>query len=448
MPSDSVAGNLLDRRSFLAASALASSSLLLSRPAVAATPAKPDTLNIALVGAGGQGRVLLENSLRIPGIRIRAVCDIWEYSRVYAKRYLQKYGHVVSVYENYLEMLEEQKDLDAVLVASPDWMHAEHSNTYLRAGHHVYCETPMSTDLEAARAMVRTAQAAGRLLQIGHQRRSNLRYIHAIDTLVKDAGLLGRVTHGNAYWNRSIQQPLGYPHKYEMPDIKLEEYGYESMHHFRNWQWYNKYGRGPLASLGTQQIDVFNWVFGPPSAVLASGGTDYYFDYENPDNVTAIFEYATPNGTARATYRVLSTSSRGRFTEEIVGTDGSLGISEAPNYGNSVQRESNAPDWEPYSKKGWLEKTNEMMEDAGSSGYAVDVQGSKRGQTSIWPLPVLLNKPAHQPHLENFFDAIRTGTHLNCPAETAYQTAVVVAKVFDALEAGRKLRIESNEYAA
>ena len=61
----------------------------------------PDQLNIALIGAGAQGRILTESCLRIPGIRFKAICDIWNYSQRYSERYLKKYGHEVNVYEDY-----------------------------------------------------------------------------------------------------------------------------------------------------------------------------------------------------------------------------------------------------------------------------------------------------------------------------------------------------------
>jgi len=125
-----------------------------------------DILKIAFIGAGAQGRVLIESCLRIPGIRIVAVCDIWEYSQQYASGYLKKYGHIVNVYENYKDLLSKEKDLDAAIVASPDWMHAEHANACMDAGLHVYCEKEMSNSLVKARTMVQTAKRTGKLLQI------------------------------------------------------------------------------------------------------------------------------------------------------------------------------------------------------------------------------------------------------------------------------------------
>src|SRR5690606_33629455 len=114
----------------------------------------------------------------------------------------------------------------------------------MEAGHHVYCEKEMSNSLVKAREMVLAARRTGKLLQIGHQRRSNPRYIHAIDKLIHEANLFGRVTQGFAQWNRSSSDDLGWPKNNEMSPAQLEKYGYRSMSEFRNWRWYKKYGGG------------------------------------------------------------------------------------------------------------------------------------------------------------------------------------------------------------
>jgi predicted dehydrogenase len=252
----------------------------------------PDDLNIALIGAGAEGRILTESCLRIPGIRFKAVCDIWSFSQRYAERYLMKYGHKVNVYEDYKELLDKETDLDAVVIATPDWMHAEHTNACLRKGLHVYCEKEMSNSLEKAKTMVLAAKETGKLLQIGHQRRSNPRYIHAIEKLIHEAKLLGRVTHANAQWNRAKADDIGWPKQYTITPEILDKYGYNSMQEFRNWRWYKKYGGGPIVDLGSHQIDLFEWVWEcNPSSVVASGGNDFYSHREWYDNVLCIFEY-------------------------------------------------------------------------------------------------------------------------------------------------------------
>ncbi len=240
-------------------------------------PERAPELRVALIGAGEQGRVLLESCLRIPGIRIAAVCDIWSYSQQYARGYLRKYGQDPAVYENYQDLLAKEKGLAAAIVASPDWMHHEQANACMNAGLHVYCEKEMSNSLEKARTIVETARRAGRLCQIGHQRRSNPRYLHAIDRLIRGKKILGRVNLAYAQWNRSKADMLGWPKNYPIPSEKLQAYGYNTMAEFRNWRWFKKFGGGPIVDLGSHQIDLFSWVFGVnPNTVTASGGVDYY----------------------------------------------------------------------------------------------------------------------------------------------------------------------------
>lgn len=405
----------------------------------------PGDLHVGIIAVGAQGRVLIESCLKIPGIRFKAVCDIWEYSQTYAQRFLKKNGHVVNVYTDYQEMIEKEQTLDAVLVASPDFMHAEHTNACLRAGKHVYCEKEMSNTLEAAKTMVLTARETGKLLQIGHQRRSNPRYIHAIDLLMNEIKLLGRVTHSNAQWNRSKSDDLGWPEKYTIDQATLDKYGYDTMSQFRNWRWYRKYGGGPIVDLGSHQIDIFSWVFGTnPKSVVASGGIDFYKNHEWYDNVMTIYEFENKEGVARAFYQVLTTTQHGGFYETFMGVDGTLQISEVPQRGNSVSREAHAPDWNDWVKKGYLVRETTPLRQATTKDVAVDVRVTQ--EAGKWPLPVELAKPAHQPHLENFFDAIRLGTRLNCPGEVGYETAVAVIKANEAVETQQKIVFKPEDF--
>ena len=148
--------------------------------AAAATPiaaADLQEINVALLGAGAQGQVLMEAMLRIPGLRFRAVCDIWtEYNLRRVVNTLKRFKQEPNGYADYREMLDKEKELDAVIVATPDFWHARHTTDALKAGKHVYCEKEMSNTLEGARSMVLAQRETGKLLQIGHQRRSNPRY--------------------------------------------------------------------------------------------------------------------------------------------------------------------------------------------------------------------------------------------------------------------------------
>jgi len=440
----------LSRRNFIKSSASAGLGIALAGTTFArgeGKKKKAKELNVAVIGTGTQGRILIESCLRIPGIRITAVCDIWEYSQRYASRYLKKYGHIVDVYEDYRDLLSKEKNLDAVIVATPDWMHVEHANACMEAGLHVYCEKEMSNSLAKARTMVQTARRTGKLLQIGHQRRSNPRYIHAIDRLIKEKKLLGRVSKAYAQWNRAKSDMLGWPKKYTMDQIKLKKYGYASMTHFRNWRWYKKYGGGPIVDLGSHQIDLFSWVFGVnPRSVMASGGIDYYKNREWYDNVMAIYEFKNDEGTARALYQVQTTTKHGGFYETFMGENGSIVMSEVPQKGNWAMREAHAPEWDSLVKEGLLKSEAPSIQKIDTKNIFLDVRVT--AEAGQWPFPIELAKPAHQPHLENFFNAIIYGTALNCPAELAYESAVAVLKVNEAVESRRLLRFRTEQFKA
>ena len=107
----------------------------------AAPPANLSDINVALLGAGAQGEVLLNAMLKIPGLKFRAVCDIWtEYNQKKLVNQLKKYKYEVTGYEDYREMLDKEKNLDAVIIATPDFWHSQHAVDCMKAGKNVYCE--------------------------------------------------------------------------------------------------------------------------------------------------------------------------------------------------------------------------------------------------------------------------------------------------------------------
>tara|TARA_B100001079_G_scaffold10185_2_gene8414 strand:+ start:895 stop:2241 length:1347 start_codon:yes stop_codon:yes gene_type:complete len=438
---------VIDRRQFIKTSTAAGASLILAPHVL--TGAKSfgvDDINVALLGAGAQGQVLMNACLKIPGIRFKAVCDIWkEYNQKRVYRLLGKYGHKLNAYEDYREMLANEKDLDAVIVATPDFWHAEHATACLEAGLNVYCEKEMSNTLEGAKQIVRAEKKSGKLLQIGHQRRSNPRYIHCYEKLIKEAKILGHITTINGQWNRAVQPDLGWPEKYAIPQPRLEQYGFQSMAQFRNWRWYKGFGGGPIVDLGSHQIDIFSWFLDAvPSSVMASGGTDYYDSqtHEWYDTVMAMFEYDTPKGLVRAFYQTITTNSNMGYFENFMGDQGTLQISESAGRAG-IYREQSAPLWDKWVDKSFLNAPAEEKI-PNVSGAVLDVRETVAPPK--YELPVTFNDPYHKPHLENFFNSIRGKDTLNCPAEVGYETAVAVLKVNEAVEKASLVKYDRNEF--
>ncbi len=443
-----LAGNAIDRREFLRTSTAAAAGVMFAPFILKNARAQSNDLNIGLIGAGSQGQVLLNACLKIPNIRFKAVCDIWtDYNLKRAHNLLKKYGHELNAYEDFREMLaKERGNLDAVLIATPDFWHADHAIACLNAGLNVYLEKEMSNTLEGARRILNAARASNKVLQVGHQRRSNPWYLHSYNKILREAKALGRITTVYGQWNRSVQPDFGWPEKYAIPMATLKKYGFDSMHQFRNWRWYKGLGGGPIVDLGSHQIDIYNWFLeGPPKSVMASGGTDYYDPktHEWYDGVLATFEYNNGNGTTRAFYQTITTNSNQGYYENFMGDEGSLVISESSGR-NGIYREPNAPDWEKWVKLGYVRAP--MEEKPAAAAAVLDVR-----ETIAPPkfeLPVKFNDPYHKPHLENFFDAIRGTAKLNCPVEIGYETAVTVLKVNEAVRTGQKIQYRKEEFLA
>jgi predicted dehydrogenase len=438
----------LTRREFIGATAAAGAGLMLasSSKIFGQTKSANGKINIALIGFGAQGRVLLESLLKIDTVNLVAIVDIWEYARTYGERYLKKMGHEVHAYENYEDLLAIEKDLQAVIVATPDFWHAPITNACLKAGLHVYCEKMMSNTIEGASSMVKTMRETGKLLQIGHQRRSNPRYIFALNRLIRDAKLCGRLTAAQAQWNRAVTEDFGWPKKAAMPQEVLTKYGYTDMHQFRNWRWFKNLGGGPLSDLGAHQIDIFNWWFGvKPRAVMASGGIDYYKNHEWYDNAMVIYEYPLAEGVARAFYQVQTTTSAGGgYFEMFMGDEGTIKMSENPAL-SSIYREARAPSWDDLISKNYI-----RAKTGGSSPTpdAAKVDVRETAQLAEYEMTVSFNKPPHMPHLENFFNTILGKAKLNCPGDEAFGSEYVIHKANEAIPAQKTLFLSAEEMEA
>jgi len=466
-------------------------------------PFKPGRdLQVALVGCGEQGNALWTAISRIQDQKlvphIRAVVDIDRLARRKMSGNLKENGHEVKEYATIEEMLEGEKNLDAAIIATPDWVHHTHSILCLKAGLHVYCEKMMSNRVEWAREMVLAARETGKLLQIGHQRRSSPRYKALRDGIIGKHKGLGQITHAYGQWHRSLaaSTPLQ-PNADDMKKADLaREFGYKDVYRLRNWRHFEEFGGGIISDLGAHQIDVFSWMFqANPKKLLVMGGVDYFTKdnprgtYELPDNVMVMYEYDLPGAltldgkprTARAYYQVLTTTSINGFHERIMGDNASIAISELPNW-NQIYREThNAEDkeysalwqsmidddliyqvpsnqlwhgrrpWEskkPFGRPppAWFKTPKEEEAARRLGGAYVDVRVSAAPEE--YELAAQLTVPTHQPHLLNFFEAVEADDKalLNCPAETAYASTVAVLRVYDALENGGRFDFSPEDF--
>ncbi len=428
----------LSRRGFLKQTAGAG--LVLAAPNIlrAAQADDKDAIHVALVGFGKQAEVLFASMKNIPGLYFQAVCDISPYQL--KKGMGQVRAHQRSApkgYSDIEEMLATEKGLDVAVVATPDFWHSPHTVMCLKAGLHVYCEKMMSNTIDGARAMVRAMEETGKLCQIGHQRRSNPRYRYTYEVLLKEKNICGQIVNANAQWNRSLgaSQDIGgadISDKIIVPTDVLNKYGYKDMHQYLNWRFYRDLSGGPISDLGAHQIDIFNWFLGQaPKRVYATGGQSYFRQREHFDNVMCLFDYDTPQGEVRAFYQVLTTtSSGGGFWESFMGTQATIKTAEIAS-SSAIYRESTAPKWDELVNLGYLKKKAAPPKPAAADAGAVKSYASAPPDEYDLPggLPIIDlgngnsgPKPAHQPHLENFFAAVRGQATLNCDARHAFES--------------------------
>ncbi|MHB8973038.1 MAG: Gfo/Idh/MocA family protein [Pirellulaceae bacterium] len=437
----------MQRREFLQSGVLAASSVLV--PHVHAAPvagSAPQELQVALIGAGYQGRILLNSVVNIGGVRVRAVCDIWKYAQNYGQKFLARHAQEVQVYEDYREMLDKEKDLDAVLIATPDFAHAAQANACLEAGLHVYCEPMLAHNLPAARSMIDTMRRTGKLLQVGYQRRSNPRYRHVLEKLIAEARLPGRITAVQTQWAQEAADLRGWPKRFTIPDDVLHRFDYDDMTQFRNWLWYPKYCGGPYCAFVSQQLDICQWFLNTaPRTVMASGGKDFFAERLSPDTVMSVYEYPHALGPVRVSCVMLtSTSGDGmRQYERFLGNEGSIQMSENPRW-TSIAREPNAPNWDSWVGKNYLLKPDVVT---ASAAPAEDPDVHVSGEIEKYAIPLTAPTSNCQAHLENFVAAVRGEEPLRCPADAAFPSQVAAFKAMESIQAGTTLPMAASDFS-
>jgi predicted dehydrogenase len=220
------------------------------------------------------------------------------------------------------------------------------------------------------------------------------------------------------------------------------------MHQFRNWRWYKGKGGGPIVDLGSHQIDIYSWFLGANPTYVTASGDNLYHDpatHEWYDTVMVIYDFSTPAGPAKAYYQTQTTNGSQGYFENFMGDQGTLLLSESEvNYAGQLYRDPNAPAWDEWVQKGYISAPKEQESKPKSEGAIADVRESVSPDQHL--VPVTLRDPYHQPHLQNFFDSVRGKAKLNCPSEVAFETAVAVLKVNEAVEAKTRLAFKPEDF--
>jgi predicted dehydrogenase len=264
------------RRDFLQTTALAGVGFWVAGGLTAAPSKQPgpnERVNVAVIGAGGQGASNTNNVAKLANLV--ALCDVDDVRAAPTYRQFPK----VPVYHDFRAMLEKQKDIDAVIVATPDNLHAHASIMAMRLGKHVYCEKPLTHDIAEARLMKETAQKHKVATQMGNQGTSSTELRRAVE--VVQAGALGDVREVHVWtnrptWPQNIARPKGTPAvpKTLAWDLWLgpaPERPYQSAYLPFNWRGWWDFGTGAIGDMAchTMNLPYMALRLGYPTSVVA-----------------------------------------------------------------------------------------------------------------------------------------------------------------------------------
>jgi len=285
------------RRHFLGATAGVSLAGALAADEPQQNVSPNDRIRIALIGAGGQGSFDARTALNVGGVELAAVSDVYDGRLTRAR---EVWGDQVFTTRDYREVLA-RKDVDAVIVATPDHWHQRISIDAMKAGKDVYCEKPMVQQIADGKDVIEAQKSTGRILQVGSQRVSSVIYHKAKELLA--AGAIGEVNMVEAWvdrnsalgaWQYSIP-PDAAPSNIDWDRFlgRAPKIPFEPIRLFR-WRNYRDYGTGVPGDLFVHLITGLHFVLDSngPTRVYATGGLRFWKDGRDvPDVMVAMYDY-------------------------------------------------------------------------------------------------------------------------------------------------------------
>jgi predicted dehydrogenase len=363
-----------------------------------------DRIRIGLIGAGDRGTEILREAMGCDSIEVAGVCD------VYTKR-LEAAKAIAPGAQTFLDhrRLLDDTSIDAVLIATPQHLHCEHFTAALAAGKHVYQEKTMAFSVDHAKKMRTAFQKDGgkHVVQIGHQACSSG---HVADArMMLGDGKVGRITMIDAHMYRNT--PHGKPQwrRPVFPDMTPETVLWESFlgeapkrafdaNRFQNWRFFWDYSGGNVYENMCHQVAFWYKVLGldVPKSVTMTGGLYLWKDgREVPDTMNVSMEQ--PEELMFAWHSGFGNNQLG-VTEAILGTDGTIERGQQIRY---TPQKVNRP-------------------------QGTEVLGQSRTEPRA--------------HMQNFFDAIRRGTAINCPFEVGYRVSIACRMAVESYRLGRTVK--------
>lgn len=377
----------MHRRDFVKTVGLSAAALTAGYTATARGYAANETINIACIGTGGRCRRLMQSIPKIPGTRIAAVCDIWD---VHLQEGQKLADPKAITSKNYHELLA-RKDIDAVLIGSPDHWHVPMTIDACAAGKDVYVEKPLTHEPAEGKAVIDAQNKHQRIVQVGTQQRSMPHFQKAYE-IVK-SGELGEIHKVHLTWNRNTPRhkanklnidPKGVDWKQFLGNAKDQPF---DEYRFRNWRWFWDFGGGILTDLMVHFIDVAHWFLDLDHPAVATTIGDNFNTkdlWETPDTIQTLLRY--PEKELQVYFEGTFVNARNAAMLEFMGSNATLYLDRG-RYEIHPERKSPL-------------KYSEMV--LGSGPRGADFYEQPDGETL---------------HLANWIECIRSRKKPNCPAE-------------------------------
>jgi predicted dehydrogenase len=375
-------------------------------------------VKFGVIGAGQWGKEILATLAKQTSAEVTAICDTYE---PYLKKALEIAPKAATA-SDYRRLIDSA-NLEAIIVATPSHLHRDIAIAALQAGKHVYCEAPLATTIDDAKAIATAAQQAPKLVfQSGLQGRSNALYRHVLH-FVK-SGVLGSAVQCAAQWNKKLSWRRVAP----TPEREQE----------LNWRLSNKTSVGLVGEAGVHQLDLVNWYLNAlPVSVTGFGAVLSWNDGRTvPDTIQCVFEY--PNNVRVVFTSTLASSFSGSFTL-FQGNNSSLMMREKRAW---MVKEADSPllGWEVYARKEQVhDETGICMVADATKLLEAGKEPGKEG--SLEPSQDALYRA-----LESFTRSIRQEVKPACGPLEGYQSAVVVIKANEAILAGAKAEYQKASF--
>jgi predicted dehydrogenase len=416
----------INRRGFLGTTAATAVAGLMGSASAQAQGAN-DTIRVGLIGAGGRGTQDMTDCIEYGSkynSRVTAVCDIWESRRAAAaKRIREAYGIEPKAY-NHIDKLFNDKDIDAVIIATADHQHAKMLEQALKAGKDVYCEKPMANVLSEANSVLAAGLSTGRVVQLGTQGRSHPKCRAAADMVRK--GMIGEIVKFTMIENeyspyRWARKPADLEKIHET-DTNWREFLFGKPNRpfdpkiYLSYRLFREFSSGIFDQWMSHAIDTSHFLTNQlyPTSVVAHGGIYQWRDYrENPDTVEALLEYGQGDKKFLVTYASCLVNGAG-MGYHLQGTLGSLVFDN----------------WPLVPGGNWT-----------ISGAGVTDPKAMKESVPI------TEKPGTLHHMANWLDCVRRRDREGayCPIEAGYGHSIACIMATDAYWSGKRMVFDSTK---